>query len=781
MGTEPDHNTHPPAEQPSPAHSDRLAFLVQLLNAVQQSVIAIDREERVIFWNDAATRFHGYTRDEAIRRNVTHLLAGGDAGGARQIIAGVWNGNLWSGECPVSHRDGSTFPARVRLFPILDSSGQISGIVGVSEDISAEVDARNVLHQYQEQIEPLAPSMSDAVWDWDVVTDSFWSNAAYDALVGPRPPGLSVKNAWLARIHPADFPAIQAQTIAAENAGFSFCNEYRFLSHATNRYVRIRDRGFFIRDGGGKLCRIVGSMSDAGRFKDMERAFRASEERFRLVFEESPFGIFLVDRELQILQTNGAFRRMLGYEDEDLLGRSIIDFTHPDDRPGCVQLASGLFNSQHALFRVEKRYVRRDGGVLWCAITAAGLPAPAGTPLLGLAIIEDVTEQKRVRDELSAANVRAEEAMGAKMRFLAQISHEIRSPMNGVLGMLELLDATHLDPEQRDNLTAARQAATSLLGMLEEILDLTRLDQHRLALHPRSYSPRRLVHDLASLYRVKTAAENIELVVSLADGVPEEHTSDPARIRQILVNLLENAVKFTSTGYVSITIFTKDSALCFSVQDTGTGIPAEGLDSVFDVFSAISAHTSARVGGTGLGLAISQRLARLMGGDIVVSSVLGEGSRFTLCLPLMTVDSPETATTAPIATPGSFAGRRILVVEDNIINQRVSAGMLRRLGCEVDVAGNGVEALAKAIAIRYDAILMDAMMPVMDGFDATSEIRRREPAGSHIPIVGLTALASDEDRDRCLAAGMDDYLPKPADFNALSAVLGRWLSGGARH
>jgi PAS domain S-box-containing protein len=515
-------------------------------------------------------------------------------------------------------------------------------------------------------------------------------------------------------------------------------------------------------------------MADISHITDIEQAFRASEERFRLVFEESPLGIVIFDSQFQIIQTNAAYRRMLGYSAQELLGRSVISITHPDDQPACARLVADLFTADQPAFRVEKRYTRRDNSLVWAAVTCALLPSRTPASPLGLALIEDITEQKRVRDELSAANVKAEAAMGAKMRFLAQVSHEIRSPMNGVLGMLELLDASPLVPEQRDNVTAARQAATSLLGMLEEILDLTRLDQQRLPLHPRQYAPARLTNEICALYRVKAAAKNVELKVQIAPGVPEYHIADPARVRQILINLLDNALKFTTNGSVQITVEPDAGMLQFTVTDTGIGIPADSLDSVFETFSAISAQTSASVGGTGLGLSISRRLARLMGGDITVNSRVGDGSRFALTLPFDSEAPPAPGALAS-PQPAVLSGRRILVVEDNLINQRVAVGLLRRLDCHADVADNGVEALQLALSNHYDAIIMDAMMPIMDGFETTAELRRREPDGVRVPVIGLTALATEEDRQRCLAAGMDDYIPKPTNFQALSTVLSRWL------
>ncbi|MBI2688471.1 MAG: PAS domain S-box protein [Acidobacteria bacterium] len=748
------------------------AFLSQLLDAVQHSIIAINRDEAVTYWNGSATRLYGYTRDEALGSNIMMLTAAGSEETARAIIDSVWNGQPWSGEYDVSHRDGGSVHARIQLFPIFGAGHEVSGIIGVSEDISAEAAARDTLAKTQERFELLARSTSDAMWDWDVETDTVWANSAYEALVGPRVPGKSAKDTWLARVHEEDRPPLLSRSSTAT----TFRNEYRFLNYATNQYARILDRGFLFRDESGKLTRVIGAMTDISHLKSIEQAYRESEERFRRIFEQSPLGIAITGPTGSIVQTNAAYRTMLGYSAEELTGRNVLDITHADDRDPCARGINELFTLDQPLVRIEKRYVRKDGSIVWAAITATILPPRDGFPKLGLALVEDISDQRRVGEELAAAKAKAESAMGAKMRFLAQISHEIRSPMAGVLGMLELLDGTLLDAEQREQVSSARQAATSLLGMLEEILDLTRLDQQRLALRYGPYSPSQLVHEVAALYRAKAATKNLTFTVDASRGVPAQHIADPARVRQILINLIDNAVKFTSKGSVAVTVSPAVNVIQFVVDDTGAGIPMESIDSVFETFSAISAHTSASVGGTGLGLAISQRLARLMGGDLTVTSSVGRGSRFVLSLP---ADSSAESTYSPpdtLAIRARFPGRRILVVEDNHINQRVAAGLLRRLECQVDVASTGVEALQMALPANYDAIFMDAMMPIMDGFETTAELRRREPTGRRVPIIGLTALASEEDRERCLAAGMDDYISKPTNFQTLESVLVRWLS-----
>lgn len=744
------------------------AFLGQLLGAVQHSIIAIDRQERITYWNSYASKFYGYSAEEALGQRIQDVTARG-SDGSRQILDVVWRGETWTGEFPVAHRDGSSIPARVRLFPVYDGTGDVTGIIGVSEDISAEWRAR-------ERFDLLARSTSEAVWEWEPATNSLWGNAAYYELVGPPVPGQTAEEQWMSRIHPEDLEKVMESKRRRTPV---FNNEYRFLSHRTGQYLRVMDRGFLVRDEQGNLLRVVGSVTDISQYKEIEQAYQASKDRFRLLFEESPIGIVIFDDRFVIRESNGAYARMLGYLVNELLGQNLIELTHPEDQNICARMAAELFTGEQPYFRLEKRYLRKDGSTVWTSITATTLPGREGSPPLGFALIEDITEQKETRDELVAARARVEAAMGAKIRFLAQISHEIRSPMNGVLGMLELLDGSELDAEQRDQVTTARQAAMSLLGMLEEILDLTRLDQQRLALHPREYSPAALVRDIASLYRVRAKSRGVEMRLSIGDDVPAAHMADPGRVRQILINLIDNAMKFTVDGYVAVQLSVRDGQLCWAVEDSGIGIPEGSIDTVFEAFSDISARTNASMGGTGLGLAISQRLARLMGGEISVSSRLGEGARFELILPLGKtsggVVTAEATAAALALAPKTHPGRRILVVEDNHLNQRVAAGLLRRLDCEVDVADNGVDALRLALANPYDAIFMDAMMPVMDGFETTAELRRREPAGRHSIVIGLTALATQEDRERCLEAGMDDYLPKPTNLEALGAVLGRWL------
>jgi PAS domain S-box-containing protein len=763
------------AEQ-APLQNQESQFLGTLLNAVQHSLIAVDAHERITYWNRHATTLYGFTAEEALGRKIYEVTASDHPEPARQILRSVLEGATWTGEFPVTHRDGSTVPARVRLFPVFDDGGTVTGAIGVSEDISGEVAARQEIVAAQERFDLLARSTFDAIWDWDVQSDRVWCNDAYRAMLGPVRDGESARQQWLERVHPEDRGRVLG---SSRSPVMEFHNEYRVLNYSTGQYTPVLDRGFFLRDSDGQLNRVVGALTDISHLKDIESAYQASEERFRLIFEESPIGILLFDSEFRVVQANPAFAQMLEIGPSEMEGMSVIQLTHPEDREACRRSSADLFTGENPYFRIEKRFVRGDGATVWAAVSATTIPGDDKHSRYGLALLEDVTEQRRIQDELAAAQRHATAAVDAKMRFLAQISHEFRSPMNGVLGMLELLETTRLDAEQANYVSSARVAATALLGMLEDVLDLTRLEQQRVTLHPSQYRPGELVEKLIAIFQPRAGDRGVGLVSVVEEDVPAQHEADTARLRQILNNLLENAIKFTSEGTVELRVDVQEGWLRYRVADTGMGIPAGSLESIFQAFSPLSAQTSASVGGTGLGLAISRQLARLMCGDLTVESTLGSGARFTLALPLA-----ERTEAMPAAPPvarvenshaAPLTGRRVLVVEDNPINQRVAAGMLRRLQCEVEVASDGVEALRLAVSDSYDAILMDAMMPVMDGFESTAEIRRREPAGRRTPIIGLTALATEEDRRRCLEAGMDDYIAKPANLETLNEVLRRWL------
>ena len=376
----------------------------------------------------------------------------------------------------------------------------------------------------------------------------------------------------------------------------------------------------------------------------------------------------------------------------------------------------------------------------------------------------------------------------AKSEFLANMSHEIRTPMNGVIGLLSLLERTRLDEEQQELVGTMRYSGRTLLGIVNDVLDFSKIEAGRMELEQIGFQPRELAEEAVKIVRSAADGKPLEVRCEVAREVPETLVGDPVRLRQVLLNLLNNAVKFTSEGEVALRIRAERTGpgevlARFHVQDTGLGMSRHQLELLFQPFTQADSSTTRRFGGTGLGLAICKELVEKMGGEISVQSAPGEGSTFSFTARLATTGlsggfaDAEQGDDPPL--DARFFNATVLLVEDNPVNQTLARRMLDELGLRSDLAEDGLQALAAMRAKRYDLVLMDCQMPRMDGFQATREIRAMEDDRRSVPIIALTANAMAGDRARVLDAGMDDYLAKPYDFEGLLAVLGRWLPWSA--
>ncbi|MEI6178345.1 MAG: ATP-binding protein, partial [Verrucomicrobiota bacterium] len=515
-----------------------------------------------------------------------------------------------------------------------------------------------------------------------------------------------------------------------------------------------------------------------------------------------PDHVFIKDRESRFLWVNDALAREMCYPTgQDFVGKTDFDFFPKEQAAGCFAIEQGIIATGQPMIDAEERIAWTGGRTTWISSTKVPLKNPKGKIIGLLGIARDITWRKEAEEEVQKTNLSLEEATvranmlakkaeiasAAKSEFLANMSHEIRTPMNGVIGMASLLLDSPLNSEQRGFAEAINSSGETLLSLINDILDFSKIEAGKLDLEIIDFDLSTFLSNLSVVFALQAKSKGLAFTCSIDPDVPASLSGDPKRLRQVLTNLTGNAVKFTPHGEVSVRVSLVSatavaSVLRFEVRDTGIGIPADKRTLIFQKFSEADASTSRRFGGSGLGLAISKQLVELMDGEIGVSSVAGQGSEFwfTACFAasLHTLSEPEAPVPpAPLAHSPHWRGLRVLVAEDNRINQKVTMGLLKQLALRVDVVSNGSEAIHALTTTPYALVLMDVQMPGMDGLEATRLIRGAiSPAlNPRIPIVAVTANVMPEDQQICFDAGMDGYISKPLTPGSLVAALGKWL------
>lgn len=716
----------------------------------------------------------------------------------KELAESLAEGQRFRSEYRMISRDGRVVWFRDEAVAVKDGSGKPLFLQGVMIDITERKLAEEALRESEEALRGserekaavLSGLRSVAVEYLDPQMSIIWVNDTVRRFLGLSADEIKGRHCF--------------EIIEGLKEPCSGCTAFRALQTGRTEEGELvtpdgktwLSRSSPLKDPEGRVTGVVHVALNISGRKRTENALKDSERRLAQIIDFLPDATLVIDKKGRVIAWNRAIEAMTGVRAEQILGKSDYEYALPfygEQRPILIDLVLASKQDYEDKYNDIKRYEdgilvgeaympNMRGGEAYLLGAASALYDSDGSVWGAIESIRDITERKDAEEDLQRAKEKAESATRAKSEFLANMSHEIRTPLNAIIGMAGLLLDTDLDSDQRESVGIIQSSGDVLISLINNILDFSKIEEGKRELERLPFNLRSCIEGSMNMVASKAAEKGIALKAFVDDSVPEWVVGDFTSLHQILTNLLSNAVKFTDKGEVALQASSEALSdgrlqLRFSVRDTGIGIPGDLLGSLFQSFSQLDASLTRKYGGTGLGLAISKRLVELMGGTIGVESEAGRGSIFHFTI---LVEPAPAKTTLQATAPSRDAGSpeelghlRLLLAEDNPVNQKVALRMLKKLGIRADVAATGLEVLAALEREAYDVVLMDVQMPEMDGFEATRAIRKRWPKERPY-IIAVTAHAQEEDRKRCLEAGMDDYISKPVRMKELMSALGMY-------
>jgi len=742
-----------------------------LMRMAQEAVVVADERDRIVEWSPGAEDLLGHHSGDIVGAPLTSLIALRDIVTFEAEIARARRTRGHEGRIVLAGltRDGGQRAIEVSLATWQTRSGQMLG--AVLHDVSKQVLAERRLGEVEKNWRNIAMSSFDALLLVDRVGTVVFANRGpldmpVDEVIGQNiselvPELADVFTRALAQVFESGEPYQHEARVTAKDG------------RAHWWWCRLAPQ----REDGEVACAVL-SISEIGDRIERDLAVR----RLAGIVERTRDAVFATDGEGRIRVWNSGAELLWGWGTEEILGLPMATL-FPDDlleeqAATFARLRDGRHVNPYDTFGVAKNRRR-----LPVSVSATATRDQAGSFEGISAVVRDTTHHLELQTALEQAKGVAETASQLKSEFLANMSHEVRTPLNGVVGMADLLRATALTAEQEGYVATLLEATRALRVVVDDVLDFSKIEAGRLELDRVEFDLLALLNNAVEMFRAAAQENDTALRLTLPAHGPLRVLGDPNRIRQVLINLVGNAVKFTKSGGVDVRLTLGDDggpsvAVRVEVEDTGVGISREAQSLIFQPFAQGDGSITRRFGGTGLGLSICRKLMELMNGKIGFTSAVGAGSLFWFELTLDKAKSSgaRRRTAHPAAASKSQVGWRILVAEDNSINQKVVSAMLRGLGYHADMANNGREALESWQRGGYDLILMDCQMPVMSGYEATEAIRKREQGGdARIPILAMTAQAYAQDRARCMQAGMDGHLAKPVTASELGSALSQWL------